>query len=192
MIASLLKEVEAFKISNTPYTWASGIQSPFYCDNRLLLSYPEQWGQVITGFCELIKKNYPECNCIAGVATAGIPHAAAIAREMKLPMVYVRSKAKEHGKQNQIEGRLPADAKIVMVEDLISTGGSVIKATEAFDVGVLGVVAIFSYGLKKALKNFEEKKLSYHTLTNLDELIGCFDLDQDSQKLVDQFKSEHC
>lgn len=174
-IAKELLSIKAVSLSpNDPFTWASGIKSPIYCDNRLTMSYPDVRKQVAKGLANLIKENYPEVEVIAGTATAGIPHAAWVADELGLPMVYIRGKSKDHGKKNQIEGRIDNGAKMVIIEDLISTGGSVIDASEAAKregADVLGVAAIFTYQLPSGVENFKEANLSFDTLTNYDELI---------------------
>ncbi|MDU1643003.1 orotate phosphoribosyltransferase, partial [Peptoniphilus harei] len=148
-IAKILLKLKAVTLSpEDPYTWASGIKSPIYCDNRLTLSYPEERSQVEKGLVDLIKKEYPEVEYIMGTATAGIPHAAIIADAMELPMGFVRSSNKDHGKQNKIEGAKIDGAKVVVIEDLFSTGGSSIEAAKALEeVGyeVLGIVSIFTY-----------------------------------------------
>lgn len=158
---------------NEPFTWASGIKSPIYCDNRLTLTAPEVRNQVENGLMELIKKHYPDCQVLMGTSTAGIAHAAITAHLMGLPMGYVRSGNKDHGRQNRIEGKLEAGDKVVVVEDLISTGGSVIEVVQALrDAGanVLGVVSIFTYGMKKGLERLSEAKVENHSLSNLDAL----------------------
>ncbi|KFN91515.1 orotate phosphoribosyltransferase [Tetragenococcus muriaticus PMC-11-5] len=142
-----------------PFTWASGMKSPIYCDNRMTMSYPKVRNKVAQGLAEKIKKNFPETEVIAGTATAGIPHAAWVAEILELPMIYIRSKKKEHGKANQIEGKLDKGQKIVIIEDLISTGQSVLDAcTAATNQGaeVLGVMAIFTYELESGKRNFEK------------------------------------
>lgn len=150
-IAKDLLEIQAVKLSpNEPFTWASGIKSPIYCDNRLTISYPKIRTAIAKGIAELIRENYPEVEVIAGTATAGIPHAAWIAAELDLPLVYVRSKPKDHGRSKQIEGVLQPGAKTVVIDDLLSTGGSVLKAVQAAQhegADVLGVGAIFSLSL---------------------------------------------
>ena len=156
-----------------PFTWASGIKSPIYCDNRLTMSYPGVRKRIAEGLMELIRMEYPETEVIAGTATAGIPHAAWVSDLMELPMVYIRSKPKGHGRGNQIEGELKEGSRTVIIEDLISTGGSsLIAASAAKDAGadVLGVVSIFTYGLEKAEKNFREAGLPHHSLTDFDAL----------------------
>lgn len=174
-IAKDLLEIEAVFLSpNEPFTWASGIKSPIYCDNRITMSYPIVRKDIAKGLAEKIKKEYPDVQVIAGTATAGIPHAAWVADILDLPMVYVRSKAKEHGKGNQIEGRIFKGQKMVVIEDLISTGGSVLEAADAAEregADVLGVAAIFTYELPKGKENFAHRKMDLITLTNYSTLI---------------------
>ena len=151
----LLKIQAVFLSPDKPFTWASGIKSPVYCDNRLTLTAPEVRTDVETGLKELIEENYPEAEVLMGTSTAGIAHAAITAHLMGLPMGYVRSGNKDHGRQNRIEGKLEKGQKVVVVEDLISTGGSVIEVVDALrEAGaeVLGIVSIFTYGMKKGLE----------------------------------------
>ncbi|SFH90905.1 orotate phosphoribosyltransferase [Pisciglobus halotolerans] len=173
--ADLLLDCEAVSLSpKKPYTWASGIKSPIYCDNRITMSYPTIRKEIAKGLAALIRQFYPGVEVIAGTATAGIPHAAWVAEILDLPMIYVRSKAKGHGKQNQIEGRLQNGQKVVCIEDLISTGGSVIEAAAAVQQAggeVLGCVAIFSYQLDAAATNFEKAELALHTLSHYTALM---------------------
>lgn len=172
-ISKILLDIEAVSLSpSEPFTWASGIKSPIYCDNRLTLSYPEERRVVENGLTKLIEDNYPEVEYIMGTATAGIPHAALIAENLKLPMGFVRSSNKDHGKQNKIEGKIIKGAKVVVIEDLISTGGSSIEAAKALEEAgfeVLAIVAIFSYNLEFAKENFKDK-YELKTLTNFEEL----------------------
>lgn len=174
-IAKILLKLKAVTLSpEDPYTWASGIKSPIYCDNRLTLSFPEDRSLVEKGLVDLIKDQYPEVQYIMGTATAGIPHAAIIADKMGLPMGFVRSSNKDHGKQNKIEGARIEGAKVVVIEDLFSTGGSSIEAAKALEeVGyeVLGIVSIFTYNMKNAEENFKAAGFKHHSLTNFDELI---------------------
>lgn len=174
-IAKHLLEVKAVTLSiNQPYTWASGIKSPIYCDNRITLSYPEVRKDISLALVELIRKYYPSVEVIAGTATAGIPQACWVADLMNLPMVYIRTKAKDHGKGNQIEGVIHQGQKMVIIEDLISTGGSVLDACVAAKnegADVLGVAAIFTYELSKGIKNFEDNGIELHTLSNYSTLI---------------------
>lgn len=174
-IAKHLLDIQAVTLSpNNPYTWASGIKSPIYCDNRITMSYPLIRQDIAKSLVELIRNEYPEVEVIAGTATAGIPQACWVADLMNLPMVYIRSKAKDHGKENQIEGRISKGQKMVVIEDLISTGGSVLDACEAASregALVLGVAAIFTYELPKGLANFQEKNIKLHTLTNYSVLV---------------------
>lgn len=174
-IAKDLLSIKAVTLSPTePYTWASGLKSPIYCDNRLTMSYPAVRKNIAKGLAKLIKENYPTVEVIAGTATAGIPHAAWVAEELDLPMVYIRGASKGHGKKNQIEGHITSGQKMVIIEDLISTGGSVIDAAIAAKnegADVLGVAAIFTYQLAKGITNAKENNLEVLTLTNYDELI---------------------
>jgi orotate phosphoribosyltransferase len=173
-IAGSLLEIGAVSLKpNEPFTWSSGLQSPIYCDNRLTLSYPEIRGKIAEGLQGLIDKHFPGTEVVAGTATAGIPHAAWVSDRMELPMCYVRSKAKGHGKGNQIEGKVTPGQKVVVVEDLISTGGSVINAVEALrEAGceVLGAVAIFTYELEKGEELLLEAGVEVHSLTNFTTL----------------------
>ncbi|MTV22808.1 orotate phosphoribosyltransferase [Staphylococcus delphini] len=175
LIAKALLDIEAVSLSpNEMYTWSSGIQSPIYCDNRVTLGYPEVRTAIRDGLIELIQQHFAEVEIVSGTATAGIPHAAYISDKMNLPMNYVRSKSKSHGKQNQIEGARSEGKKVVVIEDLISTGGSSITAVEALQEAgaeVLGVVAIFTYGLNKADETFKAAGVPFYTLSNYDELI---------------------
>ena len=154
-----------------PFTWASGIKSPVYCDNRLTLTAPAVRNDVEQGLAELIKTHFPTADVLMGTSTAGIAHAAITAHLLDMPMGYVRSGAKDHGRQNQIEGKLEAGQKVVVVEDLISTGGSVIEVVNVLrEAGaeVLGVVSIFTYGMKKGLVRLEEANVKNGSLTNFD------------------------
>lgn len=173
-IAKILLNVGAVELSpEDPFTWASGIQSPIYCDNRLTMSDPVGRKKIAEGLAGLIKEHYPETTLIAGTATAGIPHAAWIADILGLPMVYIRSKAKGHGRSRQIEGKVTSSDKAIIIEDLISTGGSSLNAVEALlseNVEVTGVVSIFTYELESADKAFEEAGLSYKSLTDFNAL----------------------
>jgi len=173
-IAKDLLEIQAVFLSpDKPFTWASGIKSPVYCDNRLTLTAPEVRTDVETGLKELIEENYPEAEVLMGTSTAGIAHAAITAHLMGLPMGYVRSGNKDHGRQNRIEGKLEKGQKVVVVEDLISTGGSVIDVVDALrEAGaeVLGIVSIFTYGMKKGLERLAAADVKNVSLTNLDVL----------------------
>lgn len=174
-IAERLLDINAVALKpNEPFTWTSGLRSPIYCDNRLTLSYPSVRREIASGLQKLILENYPNAEVIAGTATAGIPHAAWVSELMDLPMCYVRSKAKGHGKGNQIEGKVEAGQKVVVVEDLISTGGSVITAVQALrEAGceVLGVVSIFTYGLEKGKDAFVQEDIKSESLTNFAALV---------------------
>ena len=171
-IASCLLEIKAvFLRPQEPFTWASGIKSPIYCDNRLTLSYPHIRNQVEQGLAENIRKHYPDCEVVAGTSTAGIAHAALVADILGLPMCYVRSSAKDHGRNNQIEGKVEKGQKVVVVEDLISTAGSCIEVVEVLrEAGaqVLGIVSIFTYGLQKGLDRLAAAHVTNYSLSNFD------------------------
>ena len=157
-----------------PFTWASGIQSPIYCDNRLTLSAPAVREQVEAGLAALVREPFPQCEALMGTSTAGIAHAAITATLLGLPMGYVRGEAKSHGRTNRIEGRLDPGTKVVVVEDLISTGGSVIDVVNALrEAGaeVLGIVSIFTYGIRKGLDRLAAAGVVNHSLSNLDTLV---------------------
>ena len=157
-----------------PFTWASGIKSPIYCDNRLTLTAPEVRNHVEEGLAELIRKHYPEVEVLMGTSTAGIAHAAITATILNLPMGYVRSGSKDHGRGNQIEGKLEKGQKVVVVEDLISTGGSCIEVVEALrnaGADVLGIVSIFTYGMQKGLDRLAAAEAKNYSLSNLDALV---------------------
>lgn len=167
----LLSIGAVFLRPDNPFTWASGIHSPIYCDNRLTLTAPEVRTHVENGLVELIRKYYPTAEVLMGTSTAGIAHAAICGHIMGLPMGYVRSGNKDHGRGNRIEGKLEAGQKVVVVEDLISTGGSCIEVVDALreaGADVLGVVSIFTYGLKKGLERFAEANVENHSLSNFD------------------------
>ncbi len=169
-----LLQIKAIKLNpQNPFTWASGIKSPVYCDNRIVLSFPEARKTAIKGLAAL-SKEFPAFDVVAGVATAGIPHGALLANELEKPFVYVRNKAKVHGRKNLIEGYLEANKKVLVVEDLISTGGSCLKAVEAIkhnDCEVVGVIALFSYGFERAKQAFKAANCSFKTISNYDKLI---------------------
>lgn len=167
----LLKIQAVFFKPDEPFTWASGIKSPVYCDNRLTLTAPEVRDDVEYGLAELIKEHYQEAEVLMGTSTAGIAHAAITAHILNMPMGYVRSGAKDHGRKNQIEGKLEKGQKVVVVEDLISTGGSVIEVVDVLrEAGaeVLGIVSIFTYGMQKSIDRLAEAKVENYSLTNFD------------------------
>ncbi len=174
-VAQNLLKVEAIKLRpNSPFKWSSGWNSPIYCDNRISLSYPGIRSYIKSGLSALIKGYYSDCEVIAGVATAGIAQGAMVADFLELPFCYVRPEPKKHGMGNQIEGRIEKGQKVVLVEDLISTGGSSLKAADALrEAGaeVLGIVAIFSYNFQIADDNFEAKNISFYTLSDYNTLI---------------------
>ena len=173
--AGYLLQINAIKLQpSNPFTWASGWKSPIYCDNRKILSFPEVRSYIKDSFSELIKKLYPEAELIAGVATGAIAHGALAADKLDLPFIYVRSGAKEHGLGNQIEGHFLPKQKVVVVEDLISTGGSslnAVKALRAAGCEVLGMVAIFTYQFEKAAQSFASENCRLDTLGNYSSLI---------------------
>ncbi|WP_027408194.1 orotate phosphoribosyltransferase [Anoxybacteroides tepidamans] len=174
-IATQLLQIGAVSLQpNEPFTWSSGLKSPIYCDNRLTLAYPNVRSAIADGLAQLIRAHFPDAEVVAGTATAGIPHAAWASERLELPMCYVRSQAKAHGRGKQIEGKAEAGQKVVVVEDLISTGGSSLNAVRALQEAgchVLGVVAIFTYGLEKGTQAFAESGVPMHTLTDYDTLI---------------------
>lgn len=174
-IAQQLLSIGAVELRpNDPFTWASGVKSPIYCDNRLTMSYPTVRKAIADGLAETIRREYPDAQVIAGTATAGIPHAAWVAERLDLPMVYVRSKPKGHGQSNLIEGKIEPGQKAVVIEDLISKGGSVLQAAQALqDAGfeVAGIAAIFTYGLPQAQQAIQEAGFTFHTLTDFPALV---------------------
>lgn len=175
-IANHLLDIKAVSLvgPDNLFTWVSGIKSPIYCDNRVTISYPEVRTAIAKGFAQQIASDFPEVQVIAGTATAGIPHAAWVADQLNLPMVYVRAQAKEHGKGNQIEGRLMAGQKVFLIEDLFSTGGSSLKAVEALVASgaeVVGVASIFTYGFPEVAAKFEAAGLKYFSLTDYQTLL---------------------
>ena len=175
LIAKDLLSIGAvFLRPDEPFTWASGIQSPIYCDNRLTLSAPAVRNDVEEGLASLVRTYFPACEALMGTSTAGIAHAAITATLLDLPMGYVRSSAKSHGRTNRIEGRLEPGAKVVVVEDLISTAGSVIEVVDALreaGAAVLGIVSIFTYGIRKGLERLAAADVVNHSLSNLDTLV---------------------
>lgn len=174
-IAKYLLDIKAvFLRPEEPFIWASGIESPIYCDNRLILTSPEARNVVEQAIADKVKEKFPEAQTLMGTSTAGIAHAAIAADKLGLPMGYVRGSAKTHGRENRIEGRLDPGTKVVVIEDLISTGGSVIEVVEALrEAGaeVLGVVSIFTYGMQKGFDRLSEAKVTNFSLSNLDSLL---------------------
>ena len=171
--AKLLLKIKAvFLRPDEPFIWASGIKSPIYCDNRLILSYPEERRQIEDALAELVKSRYPDAEAIMGTATAGIAHAAMVAERLGLPAGYVRGSAKDHGRKNQIEGRISQGQKTVVIEDLISTGESVmecVKALQEAGADVIGIASIFTYGMKKGLQNLAG--IEHYSLCDFDTLV---------------------
>ena len=175
-VAKLLMDIKAvFLRPNEPFTWASGIKSPIYCDNRLTLSYPRVRDVIEQGLADIIKAKYPQCEVVAGTSTAGIAHAALVANILDLPMAYVRASAKDHGRNNQIEGRIEPGQNVVVVEDLISTGGSVIDVVNVLrehGAEVLGIVSIFTYGLQKGIDRLAAANVENTSLSNYNALVA--------------------
>src|SRR5690625_3001445 len=190
-IARHLLAIKAVQIRPDDYfTWTSGIKSPIYCDNRLTMSYPEVRKAIVKGFMKKIEQFEKKPDVIAGCATAGIPHAAWLAEALDLPMVYVRSSPKGHGKENQIEGHINREDRVIVIEDLISTGGSSLEAVRVLkEVGaeVLGVLAIFTYGLEKAKNNFSEENVAVSTITSYDFLLEML---MNEEKITEAEKNE--
>ncbi|MBU5669419.1 orotate phosphoribosyltransferase [Peptoniphilus sp. MSJ-1] len=192
-VAKILLKQKAVTLSpDDPYTWASGIKSPIYCDNRLILSYPEDRDLVEDSLVKLIEENFENVEYIMGTATAGIPHAAIIADKMNLPMGFVRSSNKDHGKGNKIEGAKIEGARVVVIEDLFSTGGSSIEAAKALvdeSYEVLGIVSIFTYNMNSAKENFEKAGFNHYSLSNFDELIEvAHELDYIKEDQIEKLK----
>ena len=174
-VAEFLLQIEAIKLSpENPFTWASGLRSPIYCDNRKTLSYPTVRAFIRDAFATTIRESFPAAEVIAGVATGGVAIGALVAEALDLPFVYVRSEAKKHGLGNQVEGVLRENQRVVVIEDLISTGSSSLKAVEALreaNAQIEGMVAIFTYGFPKATERFDEAKCAVQTLSNYDFLL---------------------
>ena len=175
-VAKLLMDIKAvFLRPNEPFTWASGIKSPIYCDNRLTLSYPKVRDVIEQGLADIVKAKYPQVEVIAGTSTAGIAHGALVANILDLPMAYVRASAKDHGRTNQIEGRIEKGAKVVVIEDLISTGGSaidVVNVLREHGAEVLGIVSIFTYGLQKGIDRLAAANVENTSLSNYNALVA--------------------
>lgn len=188
--ASFLLQIKAIKLQpQTPFKWASGWNSPIYCDNRVTLSFPVIRNHIAEGLVFLIKKHFPETEVIAAVATGAIPHGTLVADRLGLPLVYVRSAPKEHGLGNRVEGHFEPGAKVIVVEDLVSTGKSSLAAVDALrneNAQVQGMVAIFSYGFDHAKTAFSEKKCNLFTLTNYFEVIG----KAEEEKLISSAEKE--
>ncbi|MDR1240752.1 MAG: orotate phosphoribosyltransferase [Oscillospiraceae bacterium] len=174
-ISDVLLKIKAIFLSpNEPFTWASGIKSPIYCDSRIILSYPEERSQIERSIASAINENFPEREILAGTSTAGIAHAAYVSDILNLPMVYVRGSEKDHGRKNLIEGKISKDQKVVVIEDLISTGSSavnVVKNLRNVDANVLGVISIFSYNMNISSDNFKKNYVKNVSLSTFDELL---------------------
>lgn len=187
IIAANLLEIGAVKLSpSAPFTWASGKQSPIYCDNRMILSFPEVRNKVAEAFKEIILKEFADVDIIAGVATGAIAHGVLVAALLSKPFIYIRDKPKGHGRQNQIEGYYEKGKKVVVIEDLISTGGSSLKAVRACreeGLEVMSLLAIFSYQFKEAIENFKNEKCLYYTLSDFPFLL---EMNRNSSKYTKQ------
>ena len=195
-VAKALLSIKAvFLRPNDPFTWASGIKSPIYCDNRLTLSYPEIRKLIENGLAQIIRENYPECEVVMGTSTAGIPHAAIVSEILNIPMGYVRGENKTHGRNNKIEGVVPTGKKVAVIEDLISTGGSSIEVVNALrEVGAdgLGIASIFTYGLPKGIQKLQEANVKNVSLSNFNVLseVALEEgyINQDEYKIVKGFR----
>lgn len=196
-VAEFLLQIKAVKLQpDQPFTWASGLKSPIYCDNRKTLSYPKIRTYIRQHFVDVINENFAKPDVIAGVATGGIAIGALVAQEMGLPFIYVRSEAKKHGLTNMIEGEVSKGQSVVVIEDLISTGGSSLKAVEALrerGCDVKGMVAIFTYGFDESVQNFKKAKCRVETLTNYNTLISAAVskeyIDKDSIKSLEEWRA---
>lgn len=189
-----LVDIKAVSLNlEKPFIWASGILSPIYCDNRKTLGHPRLRKAIASKLSQLIVENYPEVEVIGGTATAGIPHATSVADSLNLPLVYFRSHAKDHGKQSQIEGDYQPGSSLVIIEDLISTGGSVLKCVEtAREAGfnVLGVVCIFNYELQSAIENFDQAAIPFHSVIQFDDLYEHLNLSENEREFVDRWRMD--
>lgn len=190
-IAQHLLDIGAVVLSpNDPFTWSSGMKSPIYCDNRLTMSYPEIRREIARAFEKMIREHYSDVEVIAGTSTAGIPHAAWVSENMNLPMVYVRSSVKSHGKKKQVEGLIEQGQKVVIIEDLISTGASSLTTAEGLrreGANVLGVVAIFTYELEKATQAFDEAEMSLYTITDFTTLLNIATLNNEERDKLNKW-----
>lgn len=197
-VCDYLLDIGAVSLSpNDPFTWASGIKSPIYCDNRLILSYPEARKVIEEALADLVKREFPEAQAVLGTATAGIPHASYISWILDLPSGFIRSKAKDHGKNKRIEGAFKEGEKVVVVEDLFSTGGSSIdaaKACEAEGLDVVGIISIFSYELKAAEENFQVSGFKHASLATFPELaevaVARGDLSEEEKERLNQWRKD--
>ena len=191
-IAQSLLDIEAIKLQpDDPFTWASGWKSPIYCDNRMSLSFPKTRTKIKNALVELIRSEYPKVEAIAGVATAGIPQGALVAEALELPFIYVRSKSKGHGLTNQIEGKVVKGQKVVVLEDLVSTGGSSLAAVDALNdagVEILGMAAIFTYAFPIAEENFSNKNVKLVVLSDYPTLLSIGNFNDDVKKLLSAWR----
>jgi len=193
--ARLLIEVEAIELRTDPeewFTWASGERAPIYCDNRVLMSYPEARARIAEGLAGAIRGRFPACEVVAGAATGGIPHAAWVAERLERPMVYVRTGSKDHGRQRRVEGRTLRGERVVLVEDLISFGGSACSAIAALGTEggkVIGVQSIFSYGFEATTRRFEEEGVPCQALTDFDALLACLELDRATRRVLLEWRA---
>ncbi len=194
-IAKILLEKKAVKIStDPPFIWTSGIKSPIYCDNRLLISYPKERSIIIDEFKNLITENNLKFDVIGGTATAAIPWAAFLATKLNAPMIYIRPKPKGHGAGKQVEGIMNKGDRVLIVEDLISTGGSSIKSAQAceheYDASIVGTIAIFTYGFEKTKQAFADAKMPAYTLTSFESLVEVLDISDQEKELVLNFSKD--
>jgi len=193
-VSETLLKVGAIKLNpDQPFTWASGMRSPIYCDNRISLSFPEERSFIKEKLAKAIKKNFAQAEAIAGVATAGIAQGALVADALHLPFLYVRSKSKTHGLTNQIEGKIVPGQKVVVIEDLVSTGGSSLAAVEALEragIEVIGMVAIFTYGFQRAMHAFNEKQLSLIVLSDYSTLVDQSTFSEDTKDILTNWKND--
>ena len=192
LIAKILLEKQAVKISaNPPFTWTSGMKSPIYCDNRLLISYPDARKKILEGYENLITENNLTFDVIGGTATAAIPWAAFLAQKLDKPMVYIRPKPKGHGAGKQVEGTMEKKSRVLIIEDLFSTGGSAVRSAEAcqreFDAEIAGALAIFSYGFSKTEENFDNAQIPFFSMSDFETLVEELDISDDEKKMITSF-----
>lgn len=194
-IANLLLEKQAVKISTTPpFTWTSGMKAPIYCDNRILISFPDARKAVVEGFKKIIIANNLEFDVLGGTATAAIPWASFLAQELDVPMVYIRPKPKGHGAGKQVEGVMNKGSRVLIIEDLFSTGGSSIKSAQAcqkeYDAKIVGAIAIFTYGFPVAENGFSEAGIPFFTLSNFSTLLDQLDMNAEQRGIINSFSQD--